>query len=570
MILTQEQKQQIYFQTVEQIKNNFNSVSWLIEHFLTLELNPITLEYYQKEIADCNSQFVAVNKARRIGWSALITTMGVVKANRYYDYHKYFISYNLEEAKDRIRIARMAYADMPDIIDGVKIKKKLRSDSKTVLEFEDWNGKSVSRLLSFPCRDLRGGKGDVDLDEFEFYQNQEAVYKSAMFVIATAGDHIPGGWRLSIGSTPLSKKGLFFRILTMVDKYTEFVRFSIPWWASRRLSINPFGEDGSIALAPYMTTQERVEVYGTPIIKALFASSTLEDFQQEMELSFQDEKSSFLNYDMIKECMPDGSAKEAEVKGDNIDDGILEEPTLYDLRLNKAEVPGFKTLDDFLANYNKEKHGIIYAGFDVGRKVHASELWLNGYVGGLMVNWLSETWHKTPYSVQKDNLRRLLRSGIVTRFCIDETGLGNDMAETMKNEFPLLVEPVTFTPANKEMLANGLYLLMQDKGILLLNDREIFRQLHSVKRTLTWTRHAKFDVDDIKAHADKFWACTLAVYGFSGGKLKRHDSSIYDRYLQEQGYDVKETNINGKIEKKVEIPKSPMEYLQSIEENYYG
>jgi len=463
----------------------------------------------------------------------------------------------------------MAYADMPEKVNGVRIKKKLKSDSKTILEFEDWNGKSVSRLLSFPCRDLRGGKGDVDLDEFEFYQNQTAIYKSAMYVIGRGWEHIPGGWRLSIGSTPLSKKGLFFRILTELDTYTEFIRFQIPWWHSEHLSTNPFGEDGSIALAPYMTTQERVEVYGTPIIKALFASSVLEDFQQEMELSFQDAKMSFLSYDMIKACMPDGSAKNAEIKGDDIvDDGILENPTVFDLRMNKAEVQAFKTLEDFLTNFDREKHGVIYGGYDVGRKKHASELFLIGFVDGVFVGWLSQTLDKMDFDTQKDYLRRLLKSGIITRLCIDETGLGMDMAEKMSKEFPILVDRVTFTPAQKELMANGLYLAFERKDFLLMNDKEVFRQLHSVKRTITHTRHAKFDVDDDKAHADKFWALALAYYGYSGGNM--YPVAIFDKTLEEMGYTTQKTSTG---ETQIIAPKEPItqeEFFSNLVDDIYN
>jgi len=193
------------------------------------------------------------------------------------------------------------------------------------------------------------------------------------------------------------------------------------------------------------------------------------------------------------------------------------------LKLNIAEVPVFGTLDEFLINYNREIHGAIYAGFDVGRDHDASELFILGQVEpDLFVNWGTFTWKNMPFPKQKDNLRKLLKSGIVTKIAIDKTGMGRDVGDTMHSEFPLQTIEVFFTSGNMEKMANDLYLGFEQKKFLIANDRELFKQLHSVNRvTTSVSRYSRFSVDnsETKAHADKFWAMALSYHGCIGGKV---------------------------------------------------
>ena len=74
-------------------------------------------------------------------------------------YTKQFISYNEDDAKEKINYAREFYYSIPK-----KWRKPIITDTKTALEFADKSGKTVSRLIS----SLRRGKGGDLFQKWEY------------------------------------------------------------------------------------------------------------------------------------------------------------------------------------------------------------------------------------------------------------------------------------------------------------------------------------------------------------------------------------------------------------------
>lgn len=185
---------------------------------------------------------------------------------------KQFVSYSIEDAKEKIGFAREFYFSLPK-----KHRKELVSDTKTSLEFLDVEWKTRSRLLSLPCKQPRGRGSDISLDEFAFHPKDELIYTSALPVIAR------GGYSIEIGSTPFGNKGKFYEIFSDETRYPNFKRINLYWWFSNALCVDV---RKAVHEAPTPTTRERVERFGTEILKEIFQSMTLEDFQQEFECSY--------------------------------------------------------------------------------------------------------------------------------------------------------------------------------------------------------------------------------------------------------------------------------------------
>ena len=109
-------------------------------------------------------------------------------------------------------------------------------------------------------------------------------------------------------------------------------------------------------------------------------------------------------------------------------------------------------------------------------------------------------------------LEQVIRSG--GRACIDETGLGKQLAEEAEDLYGSKVEGIDFNNTNKEALAIGLKNSIQDYVPQIPKDETIRRSLHSVKKTLTPTGKNRYDAERTEktGRADHFWALALAVH----------------------------------------------------------
>ncbi len=100
---------------------------------------------------------------------------------------------------------------------------------------------------------------------------------------------------------------------------------------------------------------------------------------------------------------------------------------------------------------------------------------------------------------------------LIRRACIDATGIGAHMAESLEREFGPRVEPVVFTAAVKEDLAFRTKRRMEARLTLLPDTREIRRAFSAVKKFITPSGNLRFDAVRTEAgHADEFWAKALA------------------------------------------------------------
>ena len=423
----------------------------------------VELEPYQVAFLENRSRFRWVTKSRQVGFSFLFALEALARCHLREKHTAVFVSYNLEDAKEKILVARQVHEELP-----LAFQKKLVVDSKTELAFES-NGahQRLSRILSNPSKAPRGKKGDVYLDELAHYVNDREVYRGSTALILRSNGQLTGC------STPLGRRGIFWEIAREeIRKYPHHTRQDVPWWLCRFFCT----DTGRAAIeAPYMPTEERVERFGRPAIVEQFDSLDLDDFQQELEGRFVDESYSFFPYDLV---LPNTS----------------DELVLAD---DFTDVP--------------EPQGRIVAGFDVGRTRDRSELAVFEEVEGRFTCRLLRTYAEAPFAEQEADLRRLIEVLPVARLSIDRSGIGMNLAENLARDFPQVV-PENFTNEAKERWATDFKILLQRREVVLPRNRELVAQVHSIKKRVLGSGKVAFDAERTArgGHADRFWAIALA------------------------------------------------------------
>lgn len=476
-------------------KTGEDMIAWAVNMLSYSSGEPWVCDWWQGIYLKSDSSFLIANKSRRIGWSYITAVKGLLIAidPAVSGYTKQFVSYSLEDATEKIRIATEFYDSIPEIARP----KKLVSRTRTRLEFMDRNGRSISRLISLPCRQPRGKGGDISLDEYAFHQRDDEIYTAAIAVTSRGGN-------IEIGSTPFGNKGRFFEIMTDTIQYCDYKRYNIPWWMSPALCENVEAaiKDKNV------TTEQRVNLYGTKKLQSIMRSMPLDDFQQEYECLYRDELAAFITLNMIRACTPTG------------DD----------------EIPAYRSLDDFILAYDPDTHGSLYAGYDVGRTNDKSELTILGHYPAENVRtvWCCVSLKNASFDDQESLLARAMNELPIHRLDIDSTGLGMNLGEKMVKRFKRKVEACTFTNEFKEDIANALWLSMDGRFLILPADRELQQQIHSIKKIVTSGKHARFDCDNNqKHHADRFWSLALANYAIETAPAKTR-GSFYNQLRERQ------------------------------------
>lgn len=474
----------------EALRDWLASVSGFVEGLTSIDDRPTELYDYQIDFMRAPGRFRAMLKARQTGLSFLMAAEALALSHLKPTHTGIFVSYRMDDATEKIRHADMLYESLPS-----RWKRRRVTDNKTSLEFEDGRGRR-SRLISLPCRDPRGkGKADVYLDEMPFMRQPRKIYTAAVPIISR------GGGVLTVGSTPLGKNDPFYEIMTDISAYPLYQRFRVAWWDCPELCTNV---PAARLLAPTTATDERVARFGTATLKAIRASLDLDSFGQEYELAFVDGAVAFVPWELIQAATRDTDDLPVVRVGATSQDGISVENVLDALdRLTIA--------------------GPLTGGYDVGRRRHMSELILLEQVGSRYRERLHVTLPQSDFSLQQDLLTTLLkRRGDVYRLCIDETGIGMQLAENVVKKFSSRAEGITFTAAVKSQMAHQLKIDFEGKNLEIAADRDLMAQIHSVRKTVTLAGNIRLDTEhDDKHHADMFWALALARHAAATAKPLR-------------------------------------------------
>lgn len=495
--------------------------------FMEYDHKDIELDFWQDDFIRNRNRYISLLKSRQTGFSFVVAIKGLVKAldPARTQYTKQFVSYNEEDAQEKIRYARQFYDSIPN-----RYKKKLVHSTATMLEFEDIGSKTTSRLISLPCRPPRGKNGDVCLDEFAIYlpRLSKEIYTAASFCTLRRGC-------IEVGSTPLGTIGKFYEICTDRENYPNFDRYFIPWWYAKVMCKDV---RGAVQFAKDMETAERVERFGTDRLISLFQNSTLEDFQQECECVFIDSSASYISLELIYANTP--GRREEDIPAN------IEKDEDYFAAKRDVEIHCFRNADDLILNYSPEKYGSpLFMGLDIGRIFDATVFYIIGLVNGKKRSVLRHEMRNADFDAQTAVLNKLMENLPIYRCCIDNGGLGFNLAENAHKRYGERVESYHFNLQSKEILAMGVRTGLERREYELDNDRDFHAQIHSIKRTPSSGGSFRYDAErNEKGHADSFWAWALASYATDGKKI---EPNFYAEYARKKNDSVVTLN-NGNIE----------------------
>ena len=264
---------------------------------------------------------------------------------------------------------------------------------------------------------------------------------------------ISAGHRIIVVSTPNGKGNKFYELMT--DKSLDKV------WMRQTTDIYEAVADGL-----------------PRNIEELKAGINDDDaWAQEYELKWLDEASAWLDYNLI-----------ASVEHDQAGN-----PKLY-------------------------TGGVCYIGNDIAARNDLWVAWVLEQVGDVLWTREINVQKRVAFAVQDQVMDELMRRYRVLRLCMDQTGMGEKPVEDAIRRYgSTRVEGVIFTGANKQVLATVGKQAFEDRKVRIpMGDGELKADLHKLRKITTPTGSVRFEADsDSAGHADRAWACFLALYAAS-------------------------------------------------------
>lgn len=310
-----------------------------------------------------------------------------------------------------------------------------------------------SRIIALPANPdtARGYSGDVLLDEFAIHRDARAIWK------AMVGRTLRG-YDLDVLSSFKGKQNKFFDLAKEcgihegLEPAEQPVKAGV--WSAHWVDIHLAVRQGL-----KVDVGELRETIGDDEI-----------FMEEFGCIPIDSAADYITFEMLQGCETD----EAEINFDGL-----------------------------------AREGQV-AGFDVARIRDLSVIWIMSREPGRLLTRGVITMQGKTFREQREVARGVARC--VDRFCVDATGIGANIAEDLQEEFPGVVEPVTFTAPVKERMAVEAKRCFEDRTIGIPESRAIRRSIQSVKRYVTTTGNLRFDAARSSAgHGDEFWALALAL-----------------------------------------------------------
>nr|WP_298680912.1 hypothetical protein [uncultured Treponema sp.] len=482
--------------------------------FMKYHGESLTLDFWQDDFILNRNRYICLLKSRQTGFSFVVAIKGLVKAldPARCDYTKQFVSYNMEDAQEKIRYAKEFYESIPK-----RYKKKLVHITTTMLEFKDYNSNTTSRLISLPCRPPRGKNGDICLDEYAIYTPRlsKEVFTAVSFCTLRRGC-------IEAGSTPLGAIGRFYEICTDKKSFPGYDRYLIPWWYAKVMCTDV---KEAVTQAKDMPTDERVRKFGTKNLLDLYNNTSLEDFQQECECTFVDSAASYISLDLIYANTP-GRRDSDIIPAELPDDEYFSDKYNF-------EIKSYKDADSLIAEYNPRKHGSpLFMGYDVAELHDATAIYVMGIKDGKKRALMRYEKTSVAFDEQKAIVRKLMSSLPIYRACIDCTGMGSPIHKELHKEYGDRIEGIKFTLQSKETLVMGVKFGLERNEFELENDREFHAQIHSIKRTPSTGGSFRYDAERTeKGHADSFWAWALANHAATA---QISTPNFYDEYARKK------------------------------------
>jgi phage FluMu gp28-like protein len=507
---------------------------------MTDALGPaVQLLPYQRRWVEDNSPLKIVVKARQIGYSFAASIRALLECLKR---KTTWVFLSKGERQSRLLMEKvqehvqscgiLARACESSFFEGTLIKQ---------LEVRFANGSVIYGLPANPDT-ARGYTGNVTLDEFAFHADADKIY-SALFPTITRG------YCLEIISTPNGQQGKFYELAKAAGLVGEDSGFRIQdsEKTEKRKAKNENGGDFRFSVFDFRGrpawSGHCVDIYeairqGLRIDLQLLRAGCDDEttWQQEYCCQFISTAENFIPPALVAQCVSAEAAKDCPLKF------LASAPPLGLETVGAVREPPLPGSE-------------FYLGIDIGRHHDRTVFWVDrvtvGAVrdlsrfdrepplqpGSVAVARLVRTLSNTPFAEQLAFARELLslrrvggplvrqptdRGGqafplqgqgehLIRRACIDSTGMGAPLAESLEREFGPRVEPVTFTAAVKEDMAYRVKRRMEQRLDLIPDAPEIARAFGAVKKLVTAAGNTRFDAERTDlGHADEFWAKALA------------------------------------------------------------
>jgi len=429
------------------------------------------LGYQSRWITD-DTRFKLWDKSRRIGATYAESYRACRRRNTIDERRDYWFSSADESAAVEFALYCRLWCEMMQVVIR-ELTEQLEDDqgyrfNNYVVEFP--NASRVNCMSSNPRR-FRSKGGDVCLDEFDWHDQPGPMLDAAQPVTTW-------GYDISILTTRNGEGSEFDRLVKTAKQIEagelDPARDPVLPWSYHYTPITVAVDQG---LAEKIYKLDRVDLAARErFIRECRARCRNEDaFNQEYMCVPSASASTLIPYDLYQSC---------------------ESPDC--LAAIVARAAGSHT---------------YYMGVDVGREKDLTVIWIWELVGDVLIARLVIPLRKTPYGAQLEQISDLLANQNVLRCCIDATGIGDMLAESLQVRFgEYRVEKVKFTAQIKEHLASSVLGRFEDRRLRVPGDREIRESFHSVRKTVTLAGNIRFDAARTDAgHADEFWAAALGI-----------------------------------------------------------
>jgi len=166
---------------------------------------------------------------------------------------------------------------------------------------------------------------------------------------------------------------------------------------------------------------------------------------------------------------------------------------------------------------------------DIARRRNLCVIDVGEKIGSIMYDRCRIELHNRPFPEIKAALWPFLRLSQVQNACIDEGGLGMQLAEEAQRDFGWKAEPVNFTPALKEELAFALRRDFEDRQLRISRDEALRLDLRGLRKEVTPSGKLRFIGEKYDMPCDRTWAKALRQYA------ARQRVSMGVAYLDESG-----------------------------------
>lgn len=356
-----------------------------------------------------------------------------------------------------------------------------------------------SRIVGLPANPdtARGWSANILLDEFALHRDSREIWK-AMFPTVTRG------YKIRIISTFKGKTNKFYELFFSAPTLQKYNGPEYTYTGDRGGWSKHFVDIvQAVSMGLSLKDDEGKTIDPEDLRLALNDDDA---WEEEFMCIPSDEVSAFLTHDLIS----------------SVEDVKLDKSPIWVANLIAAAEENYKEFKrtkvrpalplDVLKNV--DFLGDLYLGMDIGRKRDLSVIWVDQVVDTSLFTAAVVELKRKPFFVQEQVLHTLMSMKAFRRACIDETGIGAQLAEGASDMFGTYrVEGIPFTSQSKESMAVGLKENFEDGGSRIPADSTIRNSLHSVKKYATTTKHFRFDAErtDATGHADHFWAKALSV-----------------------------------------------------------